>query len=200
MSWLQGNGPAYGFASLTGVRRYNRIQDNARSLMEGTDALKRGNQVFLWSRVAELRTVALRPVLAVLGCDLLVRMVLVIHMVLVVLGMLADSSPCCLQIGTGNHLESNSPAKRQSPNTLLPTGNLDQGGYHTAVAMDCRIAADIRVATRKEVVTYVQVVMTDNDLAGDIQVVYYQDHIVAESVFADTVGRRGDSMLSTMGL
>ena len=66
--------------------------------------------------------------------------------------------------------------------------------------MDSRIAVDIQVATRKEMVTDVQVVMTDNDLAGGIQVVYYQDHIVAESVFAYTVGRRGDSMLSTMGL
>ena len=32
--------------------------------------------------------------------------------------------------------------------------------------------------------------MTDNDLAGDIQVVYYQGHRVVESVSADTVGRR----------
>ena len=96
--------------------------------MEGTDALKWGNQVFLWSRAAGLRTVALRPVLAVLGCDLMVRMVLVGHMVLVVLGMLADSIPCCLQIGTGNHLESDSPVERQSLNTLPPPGNLDQGG------------------------------------------------------------------------
>ena len=168
--------------------------------MEGTDALKWGNQVFLWSRAAGLRTVALRPVLAVVGCDLLVRMVLVIHMALVVLGMLTDSIPCCLRIGTGNHLESDSPVKMQSPNTLPPPGNLDQGGEDTEVAMDSRIAVDIQVATRKEVVTYVQVVITDNDLAGGIQVVYYRDHIVAESVFVDTVGRRGDSMSSTMRL
>ena len=168
--------------------------------MEGTGALRWGNQIFPWSRVAGLRTVALCPVLAVLGCDLLVRMVLVIHMALVVLGMLADSLPCCLQIGTGNHLESDSPVKMQSPNTLPRPGSLDQGGKDTEVAMDSRFATDIQVATRKEVVTYVQVVMTHNDLAGGIQVAYYQDHIVAESVFADTIGRSGDSMSSTMRL
>ena len=142
---------------------------------------------------------ALRLVLGVLDCDLLVRMVLVIHMAPVVLGMLADPIPCCLQIGTGNPLESDSPVKTHQ-NTLPPPGNLDQGGEGTEVAMDSRIAVDIQVATRKEVVTYVQVVMTHNDLAGGIPVVYYPDHVVAESVFADTVGRREESMSCTMRL
>ena len=49
-------------------------------------------------------------------------------------------------------------------------------------------------------VTDIQVVTTDNDLVGDILVVCYQDHRVVESVFADMVGRREDSMLGTMWL
>ena len=49
-------------------------------------------------------------------------------------------------------------------------------------------------------VTDIQVVTTDNDLAGDILVVYYQDHRMVESVFADMVGRREDSMSGTMWL
>ncbi len=130
------------------MKRYNRIQNNAMPLMEGTDVLKWGNQLSLWSRAAGLRTVAVCPVLAVLDCDLLVRMVLVIHMTLVVLGMPLDSISCCRQIGTGIHLESDK-VSMQSQNTLLPPDNLNQGGQDTEVAMDSRNAADIQVATRE---------------------------------------------------
>ena len=42
--------------------------------------------------------------------------------------------------------------------------------------------------------------MTDNDLMGDIQVVYYQDHRVVDLVLADTVGRRQHSVSSTTRL
>lgn len=139
----------------------------------------------------------MRPVLAVLGCALLARMVLVIHTALVVLGMLTDSLPCCRQVGTGIHLEDK--VKMQSQNTLPPPGNLDQGWKDTEVVVDSQNAADIQVATRKLVVTDIQVV-TDNDLMGDIQVVYYQDHRVVELVLADTVGRRQDSVPSTTRL
>lgn len=181
------------------MKRYNRIQNNAMLLMEGTDALKWDNQVILWSRAAGLRTVAVRPVLAVLDCDLLVRMVLVIHMTLVVLGMLVNLLACRRQLGTGIHLELDK-VKMQGQDTLPPPGNLDRRGRDTEVGMDSRNVADIQVARRKQVVTDIQVVMTDNDLTEDIQVVYYQDHRVVGSVFADTVGRREDSMSSTMRL
>ena len=113
------------------------------SLVEGTDALKWDKQIFRWSRAAGLRTVVVRPVLAVLGCDLLVRMVLVFHTALVVLGMLTDSLPCCRQVGMGIHLEDK--VKMQSQDT----GNLDQGWKDTEVAVDSQNAADIQVATRK---------------------------------------------------
>ena len=117
-------------------------------LTEGIDVLRWGNQISLWSRVAGLRTVAVCLVLAVLGCDLLVRMGLVLHMALAVLGMLMDSISCCRQIGTGIHLESDK-VNMQSQNTLPPPGNLTQGGKDTEVATDSRNAADIQVATRK---------------------------------------------------
>ena len=42
--------------------------------------------------------------------------------------------------------------------------------------------------------------MTHNDLAGDIRVVYYQDYRVVESVPADMVGRRQDSVAGAMRL
>ena len=130
------------------MKRYNRIQNNAMPLMEGTAVLKWGNQLFLWSRAAGLRTVAVCSVLAVLGCDLSVRMVLVIHMTLVVRGMSMDSISCCRQIGTGIHLEANK-VSMQSQNTLPPPGNSHQEGKDTEVAMDSRDAADIQVATRE---------------------------------------------------
>ena len=117
-------------------------------LTEGIDVLKWGNQISLWSRAAELRTVAVGPVLAVLGCGLSVRMILVVHMTLVVLGMLMYSISCYRQIGTGIHLESNK-VNMQSQKTLPPPGSLDQGGKDIGVAMDSRTATDIQVATRK---------------------------------------------------
>ena len=130
------------------MKRYNRTQNNAMPLTEGIDVLRWRNQISLWSRVAGLRTVAVCLVLAVLGRDLLVRMGLVLHMVLAVLGMLMDSISCCRQIGTDIPLESDK-VNMQSQNTLPPPGNLNQGGKDTEVAMDSRNAADIQVATRK---------------------------------------------------
>ena len=44
------------------------------------------------------------PVLAALGYGLSIRMVLVIHMALAVLGMMMDSISYCRQFGTGIHL------------------------------------------------------------------------------------------------
>ncbi len=90
LSWPRGYGLAYDCSYLTGAKRYNRIQDNAMPLTEGIDVLKWDNQVCLWSRAAVLMMVAVCPVLAVLSCNLLVRIVLVTHMALVVLGMLMD--------------------------------------------------------------------------------------------------------------
>ena len=48
--------------------------------------------------------------------------------------------------------------------------------------------------------TQVVVVMAYNDLAVDNQVVYCRDHIEVESVIADMVGHRGDSMSDAMRL
>lgn len=46
----------------------------------------------------------------------------------------------------------------------------------------------------------IQVVMAYNDLAVDIQVVYFRDHRVVELVIADRVGHRRDSMSHTKRL